>query len=79
MAAASVASPTMALAVANPPSDPRHVVTPLDPDQAEELLRKYNLVQYWGHVITGLREGFDVGDKPPSSLDGKPDLFLDSR
>jgi hypothetical protein len=41
--------------------DPRRVVTPLDPNRAEKLLRKYDLISDWNHVITGLREGFDIG------------------
>jgi hypothetical protein len=41
--------------------DPRHVVTPLDPNRAEELLCKYDLISDWNHIITGLREGFDIG------------------
>jgi hypothetical protein len=60
MVAVSVVNLTMVLATANPP-DLRRVVTPLDPDWAKELLCKYNLVPYWSHIVTGLREGFDVG------------------
>ena len=41
--------------------DPRRVVTPLNPDRAAELLRKFNLLSVWNHVIVGLREGFDIG------------------
>ena len=39
----SVVSLAMVLEAAKPTPDPRRVVTPLDPDQVEELLYKYNL------------------------------------
>ena len=41
--------------------DPQRVITPLVPDQAEELLRKYGIIDTWHHIIVGLQEGFDVG------------------
>ena len=40
MVAVSVASPAMVLEAAKFTPDPRRVVTPLDPDRAEELLCK---------------------------------------
>jgi hypothetical protein len=61
MAAASVEGLAMALAAANPNSDPRKVVAPLDPNQVEELLCKYGLISTWNHIIVGLCEGFDIG------------------
>jgi hypothetical protein len=69
MDAASAENPVMELVPANPVLDPQMVVTPLSPDQAEEILCKYGLYEDWKHVITGLREGFDVGirDTPPCS------------
>jgi hypothetical protein len=51
----------MVLADANLLSDPRWVVTPLIPDQMEELLYIYNIHDDWKHILIGLREGFDVG------------------
>jgi len=60
-AAASVVSPIMGLAAANPMPDPRQVVTPLNTDQVEALLCKYNINSTWNHIIMGLHEGFDVG------------------
>jgi len=42
-------------------TDPRSVFTPIDPNKAEILVRTLNLHNKWKHVITGLREGFDVG------------------
>ena len=59
--AASVARQVTALEVAKPRPDPRRVTTPLDPDWVEELLCKYGIISNWSHIITGLREGFDVG------------------
>lgn len=56
----SVESVVMGPEAATPMSDPRHVVSPLDPDQAEELLCKYDLIVDWNHVIVRLHEGFDV-------------------
>ena len=44
-------------------SDPRKVSTPLDADGLEGVLRKFGIFDDWSHVITGLREGFDVGVK----------------
>jgi hypothetical protein len=55
-----VSSITVPITAKSPP-DPRCVVTPLMPDQAEELLCIYNLISDWSHIIVGLREGFDVG------------------
>ena len=34
--------------------DPQRVITPLVPDQAEELLRKYGIIDTWHHIIVGL-------------------------
>jgi len=59
--AVSVANPAMVPEAARLVPDPRCVVTPLNPDCAAELLRKYNLSSVWNHVIVGLREGFDIG------------------
>ena len=50
----SVESVVMVPEAATPMSDPRHVVSPLDPDQAEELLCKYDLIVDWNHVIVRL-------------------------
>jgi hypothetical protein len=61
MVAAFAESPVMELDLASPTTDPRHVVTPLDPNRAEELLCRYDLQDTWTHVIVGLREGFDIG------------------
>lgn len=48
--------------------DPRQVVTPIDPDSTETLLRKYNLFQSFNHIVHGLKFGFDVGVRtPPNS------------
>lgn len=41
--------------------DPRTVVTPLDADKVEHLLRNLNLHGDWSHIVEGLRHGFDVG------------------
>jgi len=41
--------------------DPCSVFTSINPDKAEILVRTLNLHSKWKHVITGLREGFDVG------------------
>jgi hypothetical protein len=60
MAAASVEGPAMALAAANPNPDPRKVVTPLDPNQVEELLCAYGLISTWNYIIVGLHESFTV-------------------
>lgn len=57
-------------------SDPRSVCTPIDPDKAESLLRSFNIYNKWSHVITGLREGFDVGIK---SLPTETILFREPR
>jgi hypothetical protein len=43
--------------------DPRSVFTPIIVDKAEALIRDLNLYNKWKHVITGLRDGFDVGIK----------------
>jgi hypothetical protein len=61
MAVASAVNPTTVQAVANLTPDPRRVVTPLNPDRAEELLCKYGISSPWRHVIIGLHEGFDIG------------------
>jgi hypothetical protein len=49
--------------------DPRIVVNPLIADRVEELLRKYNLFDDWMHILTGIRNDFDVGVRshPPST------------
>jgi hypothetical protein len=59
-----------------PGADPRSVCTPIDPDKAESLLRSFNIYNKWSHVITGLREGFDVGIK---SLPTETILFREPR
>jgi hypothetical protein len=61
MAAASMEGLAMVLAAANPNPGPRKVVTPLDPNQVEELLCKYGLISTWNHIVVGLHEGFNVG------------------
>ena len=43
--------------------DPRKVVTPLDADGLEVALYKLDIFQKWAHVISGIRDGFDVGVK----------------
>ncbi|KIJ56446.1 hypothetical protein M422DRAFT_150825 [Sphaerobolus stellatus SS14] len=35
------------------------------PDAAEALLCKYGILNEWQHIVSGLREGFDVGIKMP--------------
>lgn len=61
MVVTSVGNPAMVLDPASPTADPCCVVTPLDPNRAEELLCKYNLQDTWAHIIVGLHEGFDTG------------------
>lgn len=66
-AVASVARPrTVPAAVAG--TDPRRVVTPLDPNHLERLLQAGGILSDWGHVVRGLRDSFDVGiHEPPRS------------
>lgn len=67
MDAASAALPPTAQAGAAG-TDPRGVVTPLDPDSLERLLRAGGIHREWEHVIRGIRNGFDVGiHDPPRS------------
>lgn len=49
--------------------DPRLVVTPLNADLIEEVLKSLELVDNWSEVLQGIREGFDVGihDSPSRS------------
>ena len=61
MVVASVGTPAMVLDPASPTADPWCVVTLLDPNRVEELLRKYNLQNAWTHVIVGLHKGFNTG------------------
>lgn len=61
MVAASVEIPATVPGPAGPATDPRRVVTPLDPIRVEELLSKYGLLGAWSHIIVGLCKGFDVG------------------
>lgn len=46
-------------------SDPRRVVTPLNPDKVEALLRDLHILERWRHVVDGLRSGFEVGVDVP--------------
>jgi hypothetical protein len=43
--------------------DPRQVVTPLIASKLEELLYKYNIYEEWEHMISSIKEGFDIGVK----------------
>ena len=43
--------------------DPRKVVTPLDADGLEAALQEQGTFEKWAHIITGIRNGFDVGVK----------------
>jgi hypothetical protein len=61
MPAPFVENPPMVPGPAKPESDPRSVFTPVDPIKTKILLRLFNIYNKWSHVITGLREGFDVG------------------
>lgn len=61
MGAASVARSPTAQQGASAPPDPCSVVTPLSPEGAEVVLRKYGIAHNWQHVIKGLRHRFDVG------------------
>ena len=63
MPAHYVETPTMVPGPARASSDPRQVFTPIDPKKTELLLHSFNIYNKWSHVITGLREGFDVGIK----------------
>ena len=47
MAVASVATPNIELAAVDQPQDPRHIVTPIDADEAEGLLCKYSIYDDW--------------------------------
>ncbi|KIJ53939.1 hypothetical protein M422DRAFT_241195 [Sphaerobolus stellatus SS14] len=55
------------LAPASTGSDPRRVVTPLKANAIEEVLRKYNLLEDWCHIVHGVQYGFDVGARIPPS------------
>ncbi|KIJ36502.1 hypothetical protein M422DRAFT_261054 [Sphaerobolus stellatus SS14] len=49
-------------------SDPRRVVTPLKADKIERVLRTFNVLDDWQHIVHGVRFGFDVGASiPPNS------------
>jgi hypothetical protein len=67
MPALFVKNPPMAPGPAKPESDPRSVFTPVNPIKTKILLCSFNIYNKWSHVITGLREGFDVGIKSPLS------------
>ncbi|KAI0801974.1 hypothetical protein BC629DRAFT_157583 [Irpex lacteus] len=61
----SAAPPNMVPLPAPPRPDPRRVVTPLSADGLEEALESLGIRNDWQHVITGLREGFDIGLRAP--------------
>ena len=48
-----------------PALDPRRVVTPLDPDKIECLLKDLGILEQWAHIVHGIRHGFDVGIREP--------------
>ena len=54
-------TPTTVREPAKPEPHPRQVITPLNPACTEALLRTYNILPQWQHIIDGLRHGFDVG------------------
>ena len=74
---ASVPVVAMEQAVAVQLSDPRCIVTLLDPSRTEVLLRDYGILDDWGHVVAGLREGFDVGVSPRQP-DARTYIFRES-
>ncbi|KAK7029111.1 hypothetical protein R3P38DRAFT_2525085, partial [Favolaschia claudopus] len=49
------------VAPASAPTDPRQVITPLDALRVQEVLREYDLLNDWSHIISGIQNGFDVG------------------
>jgi len=55
----------MELVAATNEPDPRIIITPLIASHVEELLRKYNLLDDWMHILVGIRNGFDVGIRDP--------------
>lgn len=65
MLVVSAAPPNMVPLPAPPRPDPRRVVTPLSADNLEEALESLGIRNGWQHVITGLREGFDIGLRAP--------------
>lgn len=65
MAAHSVVETATVPPPAPDATDPRRVVSPLDPDKVERLLHDLNILDHWQHVVEGLRSGFDVGVDTP--------------
>ncbi|KIK31862.1 hypothetical protein CY34DRAFT_19492 [Suillus luteus UH-Slu-Lm8-n1] len=61
MAAVSAMKMGMVQAPAINKPNPRIVVTPLIVDHIKELLCKYNLLDDWLHILSGIYTGFDVG------------------
>jgi len=62
MDAASAETPPIVLAPASQPSlDPRQVITPLIASKLEETLHKFGIYKDWMHIISNIRNGFDVG------------------
>lgn len=65
MLVASVVPPSTVLPPAQTKPDPRLVVTPLSADGLESALASLGILEDWRHVITGLREGFNIGLEAP--------------